>query len=221
MKRIHFVVSHINSVLFLVSFLLMSFIIQIAVVRATPETVVKVDPYTSFANVGETFTINITVVDVQNLYSIEVTLYWNSTLLKLMNIDIRLGQTDGVLYNPIYIAENSTQEGKYVLAAMSYSGAPSFYGNGNIVRITFNATNCGDSTLDLETQLWDYPPPDRDPRESLPIDHTAIDGSFNIIPEFPNTITLLLFMVLAIFAITFSKKILPQLFDSRFSNKVY
>jgi len=204
--------SQIKSVLFLASILLVPFLIQMAVVEATPETVVKVEPCASSANVGENFTINITVLDVQNLYGLEVNLYWNASILQLVNVDIRLGvesHPDGVLHESFF---NITQEGegKYVLAATSISPAPSFNGGGNIVRFTFNVTNSGNSKLDLETQLYDYPPPDREPRVSLPIEHTTIDGFFEIIPEFPNIIILLLFMVLTIFAITFSKKILRK-----------
>lgn len=184
----------------------MPLMILVAVVQATSETIVKVEPSSSSANVGETFTINITVLDVQNLYSIKVTLYWDSSILEPVNITDRLGETDGVLCNPIYMVENSTYLGEYVLAATSTAPASPFNGSGNVARITFNVTNIGNSALHLETQLYDYPPPDREPPISLPIDHVTIDGSFSIIPEFPNIIILFLFMTLAVFAIIFAKK---------------
>jgi hypothetical protein len=171
----------------------MPFIIQVAVVQATPETIVKVEPSVSSADVGEIFTIKIMVLDVQNLYGVEVNLYWNSSILEPVNIDIRLNETDGVLYNPIYTAENSTQKGKYILVATSMNPAPPFNGSGNIVKVTFNVTNSGNSILHLETQLYDYPPPDREPRISFPIEHTTIDGSVSVIPEFPSIIIPLLF----------------------------
>jgi hypothetical protein len=189
----------------------MPFIIQVAVVQATPETIVKVEPSVSSADVGEIFTIKIMVLDVQNLYGVEVNLYWNSSILEPVNIDIRLNETDGVLYNPIYTAENSTQKGKYILVATSMNPAPPFNGSGNIVKVTFNVTNSGNSILHLETQLYDYPPPDREPRISFPIEHTTIDGSFSVIPEFPSIIIPLLFMVLTIFAVILSKKISRKL----------
>jgi len=224
MRQIHSVASHIIPSLLLASILLIPSIIQTNTAQAAPETIVKVDPDTISANVSETFTINIRVIDVQNLYSVEVTLYWNSSLLKLENVDIRLGQADGVLYDPIYIVENSTREGKYTLAALSYASAPSFNGTGNIVRITFNATNSGDSKLDLaETQLYDYPPTDREPRISMPIEHITIDGFFNIIHfvdqddqwdydkdddlEIPSTTVLTILLILTTLAVVLSKKI--------------
>jgi len=200
---------------FLASILLMLFLIQMAVVQAASETVVKVEPHSSSASVGETFTINITVLDVQNLYGLEVALYWNASVLRVVSIDLRLGvesHSDGVLHespSAIFVAENNvTQEqGKYRLAATSTAPAPSFNGSGNMVRITFNLTNSGSSKLDLETQLWDYPPPNQ---PSSPIEHVTIDGFFGVIPEFPNIIILFIFMVIAIFVIIFSKKILQK-----------
>jgi len=181
--------------------------IQNAAFGATAETIVKVDPQTISVNVGETSTVNIIIIEVQNLYGIEVELFWNSSILKPVNVDVRLGQTDGVLYNPIYIVENSTLEGKYVLAATSYSPAPSFNGSGNIVRITFNVTNLGDSKLDLETQLWDRPPPND---VSSPIYHTTIDGFVNAIPEIPSITILTILIIIATLVVLLSKKILKK-----------
>jgi len=207
MSRVRSVTSQILLILFWASLLLIPLLIQRAVVQASPETLVKVEPYIISVNVGEQLIVNITVVEVQNLYGLEVTLYWNSSVLEPVNTDVRLGQTDEVLYNPIYIVENSTQKGKYVLAATSIASAPSFNGSGNICRITFNVTDFGDSKLDLETQLYDYPPPDRWPRVSLPIERITIDGLVNVVPEFPRIIILPLLIVLTVFAIILSKKI--------------
>ncbi len=201
--------------MFLVLIWLIVFLIEMNVVQAFPETVVKVDPYASYANVGETCTINITIVDVQNLYGIDVTFYWNASVLQVVSVDLRLGvksHPDGVLHespSPIFIMENNVtqDQGMYRLAATSVAPAPSFNGSGNIVRITFNVTNLGDSVLDLETQLWDRPPPDQG---SSPIAHITIDGSLSVISEFLDGIILLLFLLVSFFAIAYSKKALGK-----------
>jgi hypothetical protein len=189
--------------------------IRTSVVRGSPETAVQVVPYANTAGVGQVFTINITVLNVQNLYGIEATVKWNSSVLELNSIGIRLGHTDtdGVLYNtsstsPPFIAENSTQNGQYAIAATSTAPAPSFNGSGNIVRITFKVTNSGHSNIDLESQLQDYPPPDRQPRVSLPIQHTTTGGQFDTtVAEIPNSAILLVFTVLTVSALLLSKKI--------------
>lgn len=165
------------------TFLLALIITQIAAGKATSGTTIRVEPYASIAQVGESFTINITLTDIQNLYGVEVILRWNASILQVVGVDVRLGvesHPDGVLHEDILIAENETRNdvGRYWLAAASTAPAASFYGGGNIVIITFNVTGAGSCKLDLETELYDWPPPERDPPESWPIWHTTIDGFF-------------------------------------------
>jgi hypothetical protein len=147
---------------------------------------VRVMPSQVSTLLGESFTVTISLSDVQNLYGLEVILNWNPAVLRATTVDIRLGVesfSDGVLHEssyspPIFIAEsNLTQtKGEYRLVATSMSPAPSFNGSGNIVRIAFDPINIGNSELDLESQLFDYPPIDRDPRISLSIDHATLDS---------------------------------------------
>lgn len=164
----------------------MLIIIQIASANASSETLVKVEPYESIACAGETFTVNITLTDVQNLFGLEVTLNWDASILQIVGIDVRLGvesHPDGILHEisetaPILIYRNDTiqEQGKYILASSSSSPAPSFNGSGNIVRITFNVTNVGSCKLNLETKLANKP---QIGGVSSPIAHTTIDGFFS------------------------------------------
>jgi len=146
---------------------------------ALPNTVVRVEPSASSVAVGGVFSMNVMVADVENLYGLEIILTWNSSVLRLINVELWLGQYGGVLNNPIYIVENSSQQNKYALSATSVPSASPFNGTGNIVCMNFSVASVGTCTLDLQTQLYDYPPLDRDPRLSFPIPHTDIDGSFN------------------------------------------
>lgn len=178
---------------------------------AFPGTVVIVEPNSSSAIVGETFSINVTIVDVQNLYGLEAILSWNSSVLSLVNLEVQLGQNGGVLNAPVYIAENSTQGSRYTISATSTSPAPSFDGTGNIVRMNFGVVGTGACELDLQTQLYDYPPPDRDPRLSLPIAHTDVDGSFqSVIPEFPGYLVFVATAMLTLLSVVFSKHIFSR-----------
>lgn len=171
---------------------------QYHVYAVAAATVVKVDPNVSSANVSETFTINITVQEVQNLYGLEETLDWNASVLNAVSIDVRLGQAGGALYNSVYIVENSSTPGNYRLAATCVNPTPPFNGTGTIATITFQVINQGNSTLNLTSKLYDYPPPDREPRVSLPIDHTIISGLFEqVIPEMPNQPLLALLLLFA------------------------
>ena len=167
----------------------------IALVKAAPGTTIMVEPHSSIAEVGEPFTINITITDAQNLYGVEVALHWNSSILCLVKVDVRLGiesHPDGVLHEPVFIAKNETvqNEGRYLLAASSMAPADSFSGSGNIVKMTFDVTSFGSCRLDLETELRGKPPPG----EVAPlIEHTTTDGFFGReigISAHPMTVTI-------------------------------
>lgn len=162
---------------------------------AAIDTVVSVDPHFSAADIDVTFTINVNISNAQNLYGIESVLTWNSSILKALSANVLLGSVGGVLYNPVYTAENTIKTGKYTLIATSYSPASPFSGNGTIFSVTFQVLNMGESALSVETQLYDYPPPDRDPRISLPISHSDVSGFFsNIVPEYPGLAVLLVLL---------------------------
>jgi hypothetical protein len=178
---------------------------------AFPDTVVIVEPNSSSAIVGETFSVNVTVVDVQNLYGLEAILSWNSSVLTLVHTEVQLGQSSGVLNAPVYIADNSTQGSRYTVSATSTSPAPSFNGTGNIVCMNFSVIGSGACELDLQTQLYDYPPPDRDPRLSLPIAHTDVDGFLQSeIPEFPSDLVFVATAMLTLLSAVLSKHIFSR-----------
>ncbi len=159
--------------------LLMVFAPARTAIAASSVCTVSVLPYATSGQIGEIFTVNVTIVDVQNLYGLEVRLKWDSVILSTVDVDVSLGETDGVLYTPIFIAENVIDEGQYLLAATSTSGTP-FSGSGNVVRISFMILSLADSKIDLETQLYDYPPFDREPPISMPIEHDPRDGFFDV-----------------------------------------
>lgn len=178
--------THVGKTLLWTTFLLVFIIAQITTVKATAETTIRVEPYASIAPVGESFTVNITLTDVQNLYGVDVKLRWNASILQVVEVDVRLGvesHPDGVLHEDILFAKNETRNdvGRYWLAATSYNKTiggtppPSFNGSGNIIRLTFNVTNAGSCELSLETELCAKPPPG----DIAPlIEHTTIDGFF-------------------------------------------
>ena len=155
--------------------------------------ITKINTESSSVVLGQTFTIYVSVVNVASLYGVEVDLKWNPTILSVSQIQTRLGLetfSDGILHEStsspsIFIAENNLTQntGQFRLVATSLAPALPFSGSGNIVQITFNTLSIGNSVLDLETQLSDYPPEDRDPRVSYLIEHTTQDTSITIISQ--------------------------------------
>lgn len=181
----------VRKIVFWITFLEMVIINQIAWASASPDTIVKVEPYANTAHSGGTFTINVTLTDVHSLYGLEVGLHWNASVLKIVGVDVRIGvesHPDGVLHEPIFMAQNETiqEEGKYLLVGTSTAPANPYSGHGNIVRITFKVTNTGNTKLRLETKLADRPSPGR---VASPIVHTAINGVFSPVHVFISSAT--------------------------------
>jgi hypothetical protein len=184
-------IAKVQIIMFLTFFLLTSSLTYISNVEAVSETVVEVEPPLSFARIGEVFTVNITVVNVQNLYGVEIALYWNASILRIADTDVRLGKEDypdGVLHKPV--CKNETfMEGKYLLYGLSTQPAPSFNGSGTTVRVTFNVTGIGTCDLSLETKLAsNIIPPGSTAVEEIA--HKTINGFFGpiLINAFPKNI---------------------------------
>jgi hypothetical protein len=193
-----------GSIIFLTLVSAALFHFEVPSVKADSQTVVEVVPSIVSGNVSATFTVNITVVNVQNLYAVEATLSWNSSVLKGTSVDVRLGQADGVLYggennSKLFFENNNLTQQDYTIAATSVGPEPSFNGSGTIVEITFLVVGSGNSHLNLESQLYDYAPGG----VSKPIDHTTIGGSF--VPEMPNGAIILIFLMATVFAALLSK----------------
>ena len=204
----------LRSLMLIVSFALVAlFPIQAVLVQAASGTTVSSVPSTITPALGENFTVNITVTNVQNLYGVDVELSWNASVLQVLNVDLHLGvesHSDGVLHEifpnaEIDVVENdvSSETGTYHVVATSVNPAPSFSGSGNIAVLTFTVISLGHSGLALETELADYPASEEP--ASL-IEHTNNAGAINVIPEFPSLITVALLLVLATAAVAFSKK---------------
>ena len=187
--------------------------IQAASVQAATSTTVSVVPSNSTPSLGETFAVNITISNVQNLYGLDITFRWNASVLQVLNVNSRLGvesHPDGVLHESlpdaeIDIAEDSvsSETGEYHIVATSVNPAPSFSGSGNVAIITFNVTRLGRVGFGLESELADHPVSE-EPANF--IGHTDSIGNVDIIPEFPSILMVAVFLVLATTAVAFSKK---------------
>jgi hypothetical protein len=201
--------------------------IQAANSQASSGTVVNVVPQMSTAIAGETVTVNITISNVQNLYGLDVTLDWNTSVLQVLNVNSRLGveaYPDGILYGnhlnydagsvvpgDILVKENSTSQeiGEYHLAAACVGFGDSFNGSGNIVILAFKVITVGHSGLVLQSDLADRPVTGE--TTSSPIDHTDLSGSVDaVIPEFPSIATVAVLLVLGTVALLFSRKALKK-----------
>jgi hypothetical protein len=172
-------------------------------------TTVRAQPSNTAPKVGATFTVDIMISNVQNLYGVDVSLTWNKDIIRITSASPQLGvesHPGGVLHQTVYVAENATsqQTGTYHLVAVSEGSAAAFSGSGKIVTLTFSVQHAGHSELTLETDLADKPV---SPNPANLITHTDLSSSVNpIVPEFSTVFALVLFLVLATGALVFSKK---------------
>ncbi|MGA3191948.1 MAG: cohesin domain-containing protein [Candidatus Bathyarchaeia archaeon] len=147
--------------------------------KATPGTVVAVDPTASTVKLGQTFGININITDVTGLLGFDFQLSYDATVLKL--VDIQQGSFLKSVGSTLVI--NLTTNGVIWLAVAVYSPQPlsSANGSGVLATATFKAVAAGESLLDLyskdpytpdEVKLVSDPPPD----SVAAIPNVAADG---------------------------------------------
>ena len=176
-------------VLFIASLLV---VLPIQMAKAQTATV-SVSPQTSTASVGKTVTVAIQLSNVQNLYGLDVTLSYNSAVLKLTNSQLDLGTSSipgGVLYGDpvstnispggVYYNTSLSTSSDYELIATSENTAGNtvgpFSGSGTIVTLTFTVLSSGKSPLTLNVQLASYPQGEGGVSE--PISATVVNGNF-------------------------------------------
>lgn len=180
-------------------------------VRAEPETRLYVDPPTCEGGPGDSFTVNISVADVDYLYGWQLKLYWNPNLLNATSLEegpflkdageTRLGPQPPI--SPINNTLGRVQAVCTLLGVGAYD-APS--GSGTLASVTFIVKAAGECPLNLtDTELYTMADPSK-PGQAVEIPHSVEDGYY-IIPEFPTALLLPLFLILTLIAVAVTKKI--------------
>ena len=148
--------------------------------EAEAETIVKVEPQECFAKINQTFSINITILNVENLYGLDILLAWNYSILEAINVSHYLGVEDypyGVLHKnlTIYKIEVCQEKGTFKLVASSISPALPFNGNGTLATITFRVIGFGNSDLTIRAELASNI---QTPEGVKPINHIEVNGRY-------------------------------------------
>lgn len=155
----------------LISMLIVSFsMINIATAPVTLATV-YIDPSETIANPGDTFTINVNIDAVVDLFSYDVRIEWPNGLLQC------LGATEGpfLTVNPTIFLPKIYSD-HIVVAATSMGAIPGVSGSGTLFTVNFLVLDAGKCTLDIyQSTLLDS--------TLTPIDHVAEDGDFSTAAE--------------------------------------
>ena len=112
-------------------------------------------------NVGDTLTVTIKVADAVDLYGLDITLNWNTAVLKAISATNSLGvesHSDGVLHESnsyaIDIEDDVIVDGQYhLLATSTGASTQSFSGSGTIATVIFNVTGSGNPELSLSAEF--------------------------------------------------------------------
>lgn len=157
--------------LILTSMLIASFsMINIVAAPVTLPTI-YIDPSEIIANPGDTFTINVNINDVVDLYSYDVRIQWPRDLLQCVSA------TEGpfLTANPTIFLPKIYVD-YIVVAATSMGAIPGVSGSGTLFTVNFMVLDAGKCTLDIyQSTLLDH--------TLTPIDHIAQDGYFSTAAE--------------------------------------
>ena len=142
---------------------------------ATSKPLVHIDPENVTKNVGETFTVDIVVADVKNLYGVDIQFRWDPSILEYVNHTAKIPvetYPDGILHEPgITILDNADPTaGTYALAYASMDPAPVFDGTGIAFNMTFTVIKAGGCLLEFS----------KDPRSGLPLIQLSNEAGYPI-----------------------------------------
>jgi hypothetical protein len=144
-------------------------------------TRIEVVAPTSDITVPTQFNVDITVVDVTNLFTWQIKLYYNPAVLLWLNATYPPGHVfEGKPFSQVAAQNDTDAGGTYILFFASLEGtALRFNGTGTLCRISFEAKAQGTSTLvfsrplDVDTFLWSW--------VDIYIPATLVDGSVNVV----------------------------------------
>nr|MBC7245853.1 LysM peptidoglycan-binding domain-containing protein [Chloroflexota bacterium] len=145
-------------------------------------TIVLVDPPSSTVNLNDTFTLNIKVDTVTNLYAVDIRITFDATKLEVQDANPSLGGVQiepGTFLNPAQgfmiqnVADNSTGKIQYAFTLLSPASAVS--GTGVLARITFRAKATGTAQITFDSVTLSND-------QAQPIVATPMPGSVTVLP---------------------------------------
>lgn len=173
---------------------------QQATVRVVPAS------YT-VPNVGLTFTVNVTVENVEDLFAVDLFLYYPNDVLNGTNVVegpfLKTGGPTVFLINNFTDGYNATSGLVHVIYTIT-ADVPGVSGNGTLATITFASTSKSTDGMEI-LHLADVSGNLLSDSNYTVISSTLFDGEVTVIPEFPAALILPLLIASTIVAITVRK----------------
>jgi len=168
-------------------------------VKAQATTLTIVPALVTGINIDQTFKINITVNNVNDLWSWKVKFSWNPNYLSLVrtgtgptDFDITEGPFLKDVSSTLFLPTPPNETGGYIpelsCSMLAASGAT---GTGTLATLNFKGKSLGTSSLNLsQTVLLDW----ITAANKTKITHTVVNGTAIVIPEFSGSMILPLFL---------------------------
>jgi hypothetical protein len=169
------------------------------------QATVKVVPASlTVPNVGASFSLNITVENVENLYAYEFKLYYPNDVLNGTKVVegpfLKKGGTTVFAVANFTDNYNATHGLLNVVCLSMETSSPGVNGSGTLATATFKSTaTTGPRILHLYDVKLSDPTP-----ASIPL--TSADGEVTVVPEFPVALALPLFLVSTLLVIILRKR---------------
>jgi len=170
------------------------------------QTTVSVFPASYTApDIGVTFTINVTVHNVTNLYAGEFKLYYPSSILNGSSISegpfLKTGGVSTAFMVYEFTDAHNETHGCVGVLCTRVGVEIGVEGDGVLAMITFNSTSLGGpSVLHLaDVKLGDA--------NATEIPCTAVDGEATVIPEFPAFLVMPLFIIVTLVVVALLRSI--------------
>jgi len=178
------------------------FTFSLPLVANATVTMIYVDPISITSEVGESFSVNVSVVDVHDLYGWGFELYYNNTVLNGTGVAegsfLKSGGTTFSLMN--FTDKYNATHGRLLASCFIVGDVSGVNGDGVLAIVDFTTeVQGGPCVLKLcDTKLSDS--------NADPISHQTRDGTVTVIPEFSSFLLLPLFMVATLLAIIVLRK---------------
>jgi len=179
----------------------------VIIVEATSTCVFLDPPTQTVGAVGDSFTANVSVADVFNLYGYEFKLYYNSTVMNgTQVIEGSFLKSGGRTFFRImnFTDHYDSTRGVVWIVCSLLGNVSGVSGSGVLATIKFESVSLGDSVpLDLvDVELFDS--------GGSPIPHEVLDGTVIVIPEFTSMFVFLTLVIASLFGILVGKRALAK-----------
>ena len=147
--------------------------------------VLSVQPHESFVGLGDNFSVDIFVENIEDLYGVDLDILFDTTIMDFVSYlpgDFLGSGGDATLVLPPTIDEANGLVDSYVETILGADNGVS--GSGILLRLTFLAVSAGTGMIDVSGMLCDSIP--------LEIEHDVVSGRVTVAEPVPEPASILL-----------------------------